>query len=311
MADRGFSAKTFFDRDAERSKFDEFLDVRDEARVLLIRDRGGIGKSHLLKRLHHRCLWEREPTVPAGLIVLDQLQDATRFGVVKELAEHLMDAELPLENYNALNEARLKRDLLAIRDVEHEIGYGDFRGAEILEGGRAAGTIIEKIEAKGDVYFGDWGAEFEDYARTRCVRAFFDDLAEVSRKQPVVILIDAWEKCPEQIGLFMRKRVLRRLVEDVTSYAGLLLVVAGRDVPDIELSSILSDQYPRITHVADGLTPWEERHVKDFLKSRGHPNVDGDTIEFLTKKLARDFSIEAAERLLETVVREATPEGLR
>jgi hypothetical protein len=80
--------RKFIDREFEQELFAELLLLKDGARILAIRDRGGMGKSHLLEKFQHRCRTNRPDRIPISLVELDQLSDNTPLALIKLAALH-------------------------------------------------------------------------------------------------------------------------------------------------------------------------------------------------------------------------------
>ena len=68
-----FDPKKFIDREFEQEIFEELLKFESQARILAIKDTGGMGKSHLLEKFQYRCRVTKPRRTPLALIALDQL----------------------------------------------------------------------------------------------------------------------------------------------------------------------------------------------------------------------------------------------
>ncbi len=58
---KSFDHRRFIDREFEQELFEELLRFSDEARLLTIGDRGGMGKSQLLQMFQYRCRTASRP----------------------------------------------------------------------------------------------------------------------------------------------------------------------------------------------------------------------------------------------------------
>jgi hypothetical protein len=83
---------------------------------MIIGDKGGRGKSHLLKRLQFKCKYEFRPPVPACLVALDQLADTSKFGLVMEIREEFRGVSFP--KFDRLNYACLDNNFDAFTNID-------------------------------------------------------------------------------------------------------------------------------------------------------------------------------------------------
>src|ERR1051325_9382525 len=106
------SDEKFIDRKAEQELFRKMLRLDAPARVLFISDKGGRGKSHLLKRLEYICKWEED--IPCSRVELKELQNPSPLALIKKIRD---DLKLELEEFDRLYTARVLRQ-------HEEFGWG-------------------------------------------------------------------------------------------------------------------------------------------------------------------------------------------
>jgi hypothetical protein len=85
----GFDPRDLIDREAEQELFQVLVSFTSPARMLTICDKGGRGKSSLLKSLQYNCRYKIKPAVPACLIELDHLEEPSLFVFVAKVVEGL------------------------------------------------------------------------------------------------------------------------------------------------------------------------------------------------------------------------------
>jgi hypothetical protein len=68
MLNKRFDPRKFIDREFEQELFADLLLLKDDARILAIRDKGGMGKSHLLEKFQYRCRTNRPQRIPISLV---------------------------------------------------------------------------------------------------------------------------------------------------------------------------------------------------------------------------------------------------
>jgi hypothetical protein len=226
MINKGFAPERFIDREAEQELFEELLKFQDDSRLLTIRDEGGRGKSSLLKMLTYRCGWQHDPPILASLVALDQMSDHTPFTLImeieKELAKsaHVFGVDSRFIRFHTLNEARVSRDFTPFRT--HTLSDLTLQGA--------SDDILSPLSNE------NWSAEKEEIARRACVEAFLEDLRRLCDTQPVVALMDSWERSNPILQEWIINRIVLPLCFDSDNRPDkFILVLAGRELPDFKL----------------------------------------------------------------------------
>jgi hypothetical protein len=107
----------------------------------------------------------------------------------------------------------------------------------------------------------EWTGQQEEIARDRCADAFLDDLREITQRNRVLILIDAYEDCPPPLARWLEKRLLIKHVLGEAA-TGLIVFVAGRQVPDL-----VRPGREQLVESVTSLSPWEDDDIRLYLES--------------------------------------------
>ena len=298
MIDQEFSPEKFIDRDAERELFNDLLKFED-ARLLTIRDAGGRGKSSLLKQLRYECGYLHDPPKLVSLVLLDQLSDYTPFTLITKIKSELTEfadmvvgldeLEWRFSKFDRLNEALRTKDFTPFHTLREERRLsGDPDASPQVGGGSVTG----------------WSPDKEDIARRECVRAFFEELKQISSTQTVIVLLDSWERSESDLREWIVNRIVRPLCFDMEGRPkNFGLVLAGRELPDFKQRMGNEDRYHRLVKSIESLGLWEEDHVRAFLQAYGYEDVsnEGDSVSFIHSRLRSGLSLIDALQLAEAV----------
>jgi hypothetical protein len=282
--------KHHIDRQAEKELFLEMLELADDTRVLAIRDRGGMGKSSLLEWFAYHCRWS--DTVKAcSLTSLSEHTDHTPFGLVSTIRSDAFE-KLPFPRYDTLDHARAESDF---RPFRPKGGSGVAVADTVNRGGIVAGTVERAIT--GDIHTYNeaaraWTAAQESLARRMLVDAFFADIAELTAAHPIVIMLDAFEKCHEPLRSWVRDRLLREHVfgRDERCH-GLVVVLAGHELPEIE--ELPDEVHGKFVRSIESLSKWDREHVQDFLQLYGF-EATPDMVDLIQKALGMGLTLVGA-----------------
>ncbi|MDZ4751061.1 MAG: hypothetical protein SGI87_05550 [Flavobacteriales bacterium] len=267
--------RKLIDRDLEKKQFEEFLEFKDDRRVLAILDDKGMGKSLLLETLAFQC---RSQKLPVCLFALDQLADIGPHSVIQNVAQQLKRQGIPIPRFERVENARMFGDPSSIYKYSNVDGRvtldgADFTGSKDIT---VTGTYIEHQEIR--ISSTQLTENQETKAKESSIQSFFEDLREYCIDKPVIILLDAYEKCcplPEEEDEFVEnwavledwiiEEFLRHLFFDLQQRPSkLILVLAGRRGPDF------MDEFPvehqKVVSVIDALSLWERHHVEECLQ---------------------------------------------
>jgi hypothetical protein len=159
-------------------------------------------------------------------------------------------------------------------------------GAELRDRAVAAGRIeyliqnVKKLKLKQR---DKWPSQdYEEFVRNICIDAFFEDLKIISKEKPVVILLDAWEKCAESLQRWIVQPLLHEhCFTETERPAKLFFVVAGRQVPLFK--EMLGDRLSSLVISIDKLTEWSKEHMKQFLETHGYKGIDDRVVDYICK----------------------------
>ncbi|HJQ70833.1 MAG TPA: hypothetical protein VKA70_17800 [Blastocatellia bacterium] len=278
MADTSFDPKRFIDRESEQERFEELLRFETPVRILAIRDTGGMGKSHLLEKFQHRCRTGR-PRTPISLIALDQLPDYSPFFLVKMIAEHLDALNIRLENFTRYENARQSADFRLISS-SIDLRGANFGGASdvTIAGTVFRDTTISNVNLPSQAT--NLNPDQEKTAREVVIGSFFDDLQKYCNKQPIVIMLDSYEKCDPGLQKWIVNHLLEKyFFSGFLQSCRLALIIAGRELPPFD-SRWSEEDCDKTVKSINGLRKWEKKHVEEFLRVHGFPYEQPDVDAF-------------------------------
>ncbi|MCP4345897.1 MAG: hypothetical protein GY795_10275 [Desulfobacterales bacterium] len=278
MSGKKFDPRKFIDRDFEQELFEELLQCNDEARILAVKDDGGMGKSNLLEKFQYRCRTVK-PRTPVSLVSLDQLPENSPLVLVQRMEKDL-SAFIEFPAFTRNENARKACDFATIR------GTVDFRGANMREANIKTAGIMANASHVENLTMSNLAAELtpeqQGVAQEMSVHAFFDDLKNhcVNSEQPVVLMLDAYEKCDNNLQTWLMEYFLERYYFDIDNRPlGLLLVIAGRKIPDFELLWSAEDCNMLIRSVKE-LSKWTKKHMEECLCVHSFPYNQKDLDTF-------------------------------
>ena len=261
-----FDPKKFIDREFEQEIFEDLLKFDGQARILAVKDSGGMGKSHLLERFQYRCRINKPKRTPVALVALDQLPDFSPLYLIQNLMEQLSAYKVRLDNYARYESCRLSGDFPSISSSVYLQG-SNFTEAQDVK----IGNIVEHAErvtlnTSGTVKL---TSAQERAAQNVVINSFFDDLKKYCSKQAVVIMFDSYEKCDPGLRDWITRGFLDSLFfSDLTQLTNLAFVVAGRDIPSFG-SYWADDDCAALVKSIDELHKWKKEHVEECLRVHG------------------------------------------
>jgi hypothetical protein len=304
------------DRKAEQELFLELVTFQSPARILTICDRGGRGKSSLLKRLRYNCQNEVKPPVPSCLVELDKLGDPSPFALATAVATGFRlrgeDVGARFAKFKSLNSAREAKNFGPFEDG------GASQAAARGPSGRAAvrtmhaGSNIGQqtnIKAENATVNIGAGPEFtedqEQRAKEACVEAFFDDLRSICASRAMVLMLDGWERCNSTLSRWIVDRLLADHVLHPTLEMRpkrLAVVIAGRpyvpaQIPfgwrTDELREFFDseDDFAATVRSVRSLSEWDNDHIREFMVLNGCPEPTVGQIVAIRELLAAGGSL--------------------
>jgi hypothetical protein len=317
------------DRKAEQELFADLVSFATSARILVISDKIDRGKSTLLRRLEYNCKRVIKPPLPACLVDLGKSDLLSPFAFIDEIVRDLKIDErfpkfIPLKNARgAKNFSPFDTsdvDMLGQVAVKSQIDTGggsNIRGNVSVAGdfvGRdkvVHGDVVEGDKIGGDkivvqqITRGEFTDVQEEIARKKCIEAFFDDLRVLCATQPIVMLLDHWEKCNYDLREWIRNTFMGEHCfhpDKNLRPAKLAVVVAGNifdeakerfGIRDKEFIDLFKDEQEHNEAVLSraSLSDWESDHIREFLKQNGYfKNVSDEDIDYLRSCLKRGMT---------------------
>jgi hypothetical protein len=297
MADNLFDPQKFIDREFEQELFEDLLKFEESARILAIRDKGGMGKSHLLERFQYRCRTVK-PRTPISLIALDQLPDNSPHSLVKLMAEHLDRFRLKFDNFTKYENARQSANFSLISSSIY-LQSANFAGASDLTIAGSAFRDVNNVNVVGS--YSSLNTDQEKTAREVVVDSFFDDLQKYCSKQPIVIILDSYEKCNPSLQKWIVTHFLEKYflgAIDISSQ--LVLVIAGRELPNF-YNAWPSDDCDKLVKSINELHKWRKEHVEECLRVHGLIYEQSD-LDYFYKLIERGKPPSEIIQLMQTIL---------
>jgi hypothetical protein len=286
-------ASKIMDREAEAEIFNSMLRYESPRRVLVVSDRGGMGKSTLLRKLRYLC--DVTHSCPVALVDLREFKDRPDvFKLVRALRNELNGGGIIFPRFDAFNRARAFQDPEPFRTWTRPVqGAVDARQAQVGGQTRVAGVIIEHAEHVAEhVGTRPWNDQAENEAQALCCHAFLEDLLTYTQGRTVVLLFDTVEANEE-----LRRWIILELIREplVRGYKDqrLIVVLAGQDVAEL-ITERLGTEGRECTESIASLSNWDLDHVTKFLKVNGFINLNQLDYEFIHDKLSVGYTLHQA-----------------
>jgi hypothetical protein len=273
------------DRKEERARFKKIL-AEQSARLVTIKDKPGNGKSRLLQEFNTACGWEK---IPSSLTVVSIGEIRTPFDLVGRIIGAFGSG--PFQRFRALDKERVNKNFDAFTSpVAGSVHVGGSIGGTAV----VAQQIGVVAQEGAHVHMGpkEWSDEHERIAAAECVDLFFEELHELALDKPVVILLDEFEGCSvDTVRDWIVNDLLPDHVFNDEHESKLIVVIAGRDVPD--LRERLGARHDELVDVIPRLSRWCRDDIVEFLTAvtgREPEPEEVDIIEMWLEK--RDATIE-------------------
>jgi hypothetical protein len=226
---------------------------------------------------------------------------------VKEVVSDLADLGVPFPNFTRYESARVSADFEFIRASIYLQG-ASFKDARDIRIGGVMTNVdhAERFEVTHSRV--ELTGEQREKAEDVCVRAFLDDLRVYCDTQPVVLLVDSFERCGERLRVWLRDHFLENYFFDVARRpAKLLLVVAGQTLPDFAGNWSVED-CERTLKLVDGLSRWTREHVEQCLKVHDFRYEEKD-IDAFHKLIEMGIPPSQVVQMIESLVAQKAPKG--
>lgn len=284
-------ASKIMDREAEAEIFNSMLRYESPRRILMVSDRGGMGKTALLRKLRYLCDWTHR--CPVALIDLREFESRPDvFELVSQLRKGLNGSGVTFPRFDSLNGARAFQDPEPFRTWARPVkGTVDAREAQVGGQARVAGTIIEYAEHVGTP---PWNDQAENEAQILCCHAFLEDLLAYTQRHTVVLLFDTVEKAREELQRWIFLELIREPLVRGWKDQRLIIVLAGQDIAELLMKRLGAEGRECIEPIAP-LSNWNLDHVAEFLRANDITNLSQATVESIHGLLRAGHTLHQAQ----------------
>jgi hypothetical protein len=267
----------------EENLFVQLLSFSSSVRILAIKDGTGTGKSWLIRRYRQICRTSTCP-VPVGVIEFGDNQMNSAYGLIHAIAQELTKFGIKLPNYE------IKNHLLHFPDTESAPiqAMVQARGVNLTKAYRPqmSGYTVNADQVETLMVVNkptQLNNDQKEVATRECIEAFMDDLQHIAADLPIVLLLDAYEKCPDNVKEWIEESFINHMFfNNPRNNQKLALVIAGQKLPRFD-DLWPTEQYNSIVHLVEKLTRWDNDHIEDYLQRQQFPykSTDIDTISGL------------------------------
>lgn len=272
----------FINRNLEQDLFKSLMEFNENARLFVVQDKGGTGKTSLLGLLQYQCKFRFFS--PVGFVPLEVETINNDFVFVETLRNSIGLSE-PFPRFDEKMAALAAKNPAAFAPVSIPINIsGNVTAQSNINGGNQIGAQVN-IAASGE-----WNDALAAQARKQCIKAFFEDLKSFYDEKPLVVLLDSYDRCSEGLKEWIIEEfVLPFSINTNKRPQRLLIVLAGRELPDF--TSMLAEQYPALVRSSSPLSPWEKEHVKDLFRVHQYTKLSDSDLDFFWQKLGVGISL--------------------
>lgn len=192
--------REYVDRERQQDLLRDMIDGRDEARVLVVTDSSGQGKTDLLLRLRVNC---REGATRTPVLLADLRDLSTPFGAVERAASHDANMDVVkriLTGYAAVYERRSSAVSYRIEGPPGDVDNRVLSTGTVEAGGVVAGQYFASPPQPT-------GLESR-IAQQECCLAFLGDLA-CWTDSPLVVLVDHFNKAKPSLQAWVDEELVR------------------------------------------------------------------------------------------------------
>jgi hypothetical protein len=216
---------------------------------MVISDRPGQGKTHLMKEFMARCTATR---TPVALVDLSDPQYQSPYQFASRVAGAMTLYGVQFERFSAARTG----------------ARAGVHGSATVGGdqhGNTAGVII-----RGDYHEAVGSRLLDELAQVECAMAFLEDLVTASQDQRLVLIVDAYEtEEADEVRIWFTS-VLEKLIVHGAQGLGTLVVVSGVDlVPDVlpldPLRELLGERFADVVWHRPRLSQWGPEDVRELF----------------------------------------------
>ncbi|MEK6336720.1 MAG: hypothetical protein AABM67_17470 [Acidobacteriota bacterium] len=286
--------KEFIDRKAEQDLFKGLMEFNEHARLFAVQDKRGTGKSTLLELLQHQCKFKFYS--PVGFVQLDVPSINSAFVFIETLRNSIGLNE-PFSRFDGKIAALAGKIMVAFAPVDIPINVsGNISAQSNISGGTQIGAQV-------NIASGEWNEAIHEQARNQCIKAFFEDLKSLYDENPLVVMLDSYDRCSEELKTWIIEEFVLPLSFNINKRPQrLLIVLSGRELPDFTL--MLEEKYSDLVRASSPLSGWEKEHVNEFLKVHQYTKLSDKDMDFVWEKIEKGFSIQQALMLADVLTGE-------
>lgn len=273
----------FINRTAEQDQFQDLMEFNGHARLFVVQDKMGTGKSALLELLKYQCKFRFFS--PVGFVQLDVPAINNPFIFVETLRESIgLNESFP--RFDVKLAALYGKIPAAFAPISVPITVtGSINAQGNISGGTQTGATVNIPPT------GEWNDALAVHARNQCIKAFFEDLKSLYDERPLVVLLDSYDRCSEELKKWIIDEfVLPFSINTNKRPQRLLTVLAGRELPNF--TEMLADQSTALVKSRSPLSPWEKEHVKDLLRVHQYTNLSDNDLDFVWQKIGAGIPLQ-------------------
>jgi hypothetical protein len=282
--------RRYVDREAQQLLLRSMVAGEDAARVLVIRDSQGQGKTDLLQRMRVNC---REATDSAPVLLMDLRDLSSPFGLVERAAHEVANLDTVVQVLQGFAAEYERRSTAFSLDVGGQVTNDLTVNGAVESGGVAAGVYIANVAPTGLQ---------NQLAQNLVMKAFVDDL-RAWQGAPLVLLIDHFNKTGDALRQWVDETLVRPVARGDLSR----VVVVLASTPE---HAMAYDELAPAVRVTSLDRLHEDRElVRSLLSAHGllvgDDEDDGPTLDFAIRQLAKGKSVLQIVHALASLAAEA------
>jgi hypothetical protein len=194
----------------------------------------------LLRKFRSNCR-SADPPIAAALVNLEDRSGDSVVSLLNQIVEQLSDAGLDFSKFHkSMIDSTLKDDL-ELKTQDKQNVY---------------------IEVSGDYY-----RQNNQFDQKLLIEVFMEDLALAAGKVPVILLFDSYERASNEIRDWLLETLISQLIIKKSQSNRLLLVLAGREGPDLQAIRPRSETDWLVQEISLG--KWGKDQIRRLLELNG------------------------------------------
>jgi hypothetical protein len=266
--------RQYVDRETQQGLLRRMVSGEEEARVLLIAEASGQGKSDLLQKLRVNC---REGETRAPVLLTDLRDLTTAFGFVERATQSSANVDFIDNVLTGFIDAYEQRTTVFVEVADP--------GPAVENNVAVHGDVGDRAVVAGQYFAVPAGQDSAQSHRAerKCLRAFLDDLRSWDQS-PVVLLIDHFNKAGDDLRRWVDEQLIRPCLHGEFGHLVIVLASTPDEAPEYE------SPYVRRT----GLDPLHTRreHVAQLMRAhRLLADDDDPLLNVVMDRLERGMDI--------------------